>query len=379
MNLQTFNLIATASAGVQDSGVGFGTLIAIVVCTIVTSFVCSLCEAALYAVSRARVEQLADSGSPRGRRLQKLREDIGKPIAAILTLNTISNTVGATLAGWVAADLFDSVGVGVFSGVFTLGILYLSEIIPKTVGVVYADALAPHLAGVVQWMILGLRPLVWAGQLVSRLLPKAGGSGRMIEEDLLALARLGHRAGTLRADEARWVQNALNLDRLKVSDILTPRTVVASIPQDTLIADAWRMLMDRRHSRVPVTEEGDLDRITGIVLRCDVHDADAVGKGDRAVGEIMRPPTFVPETMRVSDLLAKFLRERRHLFIVADEYGGTEGVVTLEDALEALLGTEIVDESDREADLQRAARRKAAERLEAAQSTQDKERTSPGP
>lgn len=361
-------MIATASGAEPDGG--FSVLIAIVLCTLFVSFICSICEASFYAVSQARVEQLAESGTARGRRLQRLRQDVSRPIAAILTLNTISNTVGATLAGGVAAALFDSIGLGIFSALFTLGILYLSEIIPKTVGVLYADVLAPYLVVVVQGMIWVFWPLVWICQRVTRLLSRGPSElGKMSEEDLLVMARLGQRAGSLRADEARWVQNALKLDRLKVSDILTPRTVVVSMPKDTRIAEAFRMVKGWRFSRVPVTEKGGLDRITGVILRRDLHDAVVAEKGDLAVSEIMRSPTFVPEAMTVSDVLAKFLRDRQHLFIVADEYGGTEGVITLEDALESLLGTEIMDEFDDEADLRRVARRKAAEKFEAAKRT----------
>ena len=153
-----------SGAGVAES---MATLAVIVALTLCTSSFCSLCEAALYSVSRVQVERLAESGSAQGRRLRALRQEISRPIAAILTLNTISNTVGATLAGMVAGEVFDSVGLGVFSAAFTLGILYISEIIPKTVGVLYADTLAPRLAGVIPGTIWILWPLVWVSHKVS--------------------------------------------------------------------------------------------------------------------------------------------------------------------------------------------------------------------
>ena len=310
-----------------------------------------------------RVERLAESGSALGKRLQRLRRHIDRPIAAILTLNTISHTVGATMAGSVAASIFDSLGVGLFSAVFTLSILYISEIIPKTVGVLYADAIAPVVSVPIEWTIWILWPLVWACHLVTRLLPHNSDDASTSEDNLLALARRGVRTGSLRPDEARWMQNALNLDTLKVADILTPRTVVFSMPKDATLAEISTHAAGWPHSRVPVTDSGDLDKIAGVVLRREIYEAVVAGKADCALSDIMRPPTFVPEAMRVGDLLTKFLRERRHLFIVADEYGGTAGIVTLEDAIESLLGAEIVDEFDHHTDLQDLARHKATQRL----------------
>lgn len=354
----------SAEPVVQAWQSGVFILIGIVCVTLAVSSLCSLCEAALYAVSPAFVEQCAESGSASGRRLRSLRQNIGRPIAAILTLNTLSHTVGATMAGGVAAELFDSLGLGIFSGLFTLAILYISEIIPKTLGVAFAEVLAPRLTIVIQWMIWGLLPLVWLCHKLTQLFHMNENDLAAVSKDeLLVMARHGQRAGAIRAEEARWVQNALKLDEVKVADILTPRTMVESMPADTSIAEASRMFTELGFNRVPATVEGNLDRINGVVMRRDVHDAVEAGRGDQPVSTVMREPTFVPEAMKVSDLLAKFLRDRKHLYIVADEYGGTAGVVTLEDALETLLGSEIVDETDHEADLQRVARVRAAKRM----------------
>ncbi len=332
--------------------------------TLGISFFCSLCEASLYAVSNARVMQLAHGGSHRGRRLKMLRDDIEKPIAAILALNTIANTAGATLAGSYAASMFDSWGVGIFSGLFTLGILYMSEIIPKTMGVLYADSIAPYLATPILWTIRGLFPLVWVCQMVAKLFPKGKEQyGHTSEADLLTLAQHGARAGSLRADEARWMQNALKLDELKVSNVLTPRTVVFSVPREMTIVEAGKEVSDWPHSRVPVTEGGDLDKVCGIVLQRDVYNAVVNGKTKGTLETLMRDVIIVPEGMRLGDMLARALKERMHLFVVGDEYGGTVGVVSLEDAIESLLGTEIVDEFDRDTDLQQVAKRLADERL----------------
>lgn len=357
-------MLALADSSAGSGGPGVSTLVVIVITTLSVSFFCSLCEAALYSISQARVEQLGESGLARGRRLRRLRQAIDRPIAAILTLNTIGNTVGATLAGWVAASLFESLGVGLFSACFTLGILYIAEIVPKTVGVLYADTLAPRLAFPIQVMIWVFWPLVRACEFVTGLIPRSRSRREgMSEEDLLVMARVGMRSGRLRADEARWMQNALKLDRIKVADILTPRTVVFSLPKDMPLTEAIQEVQRAPHSRIPVTEAGQPDRVVGVLLRRQVFEAVVAGRQDGTIGSLVREPIFVPEAMPVSDLLSKFLGDRQHMFIVVDEYGGTAGVVTLEDALESLLGSEIVDESDRDADLRVVARRQAERRF----------------
>ncbi len=374
------------SKGIAPNAVDEGTatpkilLGAIVASTLLVSFYCSICEAALFSISDGRVEQLAQNGTAGGKRLKRLRKHIERPIAAILSLNTIAHTVGATLAGSVATSIYDSVGVGIFSGLFTLGILYVSEIIPKTLGVLYAGTLAPFLARSIDWAVLLLWPLVWMCQRVTKLIPRSADTSAASEADLLALAQQGMRAGSIRADEVRWMQNALLLDQVKVSEILTPRTVVFSLPEDTVVGGTVGEGTDIEgtdiegpapvaatwpYSRVPITAAGGLDHVTGYVLQRDVFEAVAANEPEKTLADIKREPTFVPETMSVASLLDKFLRERRHLFFVADEYGGTAGIVTLEDALESLLGAEIVDEYDRHTDLQHVARHHASKKLKA--------------
>ncbi len=339
-------------------------LVIVVIGTIGASFYCSVCEAALYAVSPARVEQLFESGTSAGKRLQRLRSNIDKPIAAILALNTIAHTAGAAVSGMLAADVFDSIGVGVFSVILTLAILFLSEIIPKTLGVFHADKLAPLLCGSIELVIHLLWPLVKASQSLTKLLSgDAATLGSVTEDEILAMSRLGHRHGSLSDEEARWMQNALKLDRVKVADILTPRTVIQSLPKDTSVADAAETALSWPHKRLPLTVGADLDEIVGIAIREDILHAASAGESDMTLEKLKRPASFVPNTMKVSDLLNQALRERRHLFIVVDEYGGTAGVVTLEDAIETLLGAEIVDESDAAADLRRLARQQAAEKM----------------
>lgn len=339
-------------------------LVMVVAATIGISFFCSICEAALYAVSSARVEQLAQSGSVSGKRLQRLRKSIDKPIAAILALNTIANTAGATFSGMLAAEVFDSVGVGVFSGFLTLGILFVSEIIPKTVGVLHADRVAPFLSAPIDLIIRVLWPLVALCQFVTRTIAgDASAIGTVTEEELLALSRLSHRSGTLTADEARWMQNALKLDQINVADILTPRTVIQSMPKDATVGEASQTALSWPHKRLPLTDGSNVDEIVGVAIREDILHAASAGENEKTLDQLKRPASFVPKTMKVSDLLSKALRERTHLFIVVDEYGGTAGIVTLEDAIETLLGSEIVDETDAATDLRRLAKQQGAEKL----------------
>jgi CBS domain containing-hemolysin-like protein len=174
------------------------------------------------------------------------------------------------------------------------------------------------------------------------------------------------------------MQNALRLDQMRVSEVMTPRTVVFSLPKETSLAEAVKEVARWPHSRAPVTEGGDLDEICGLVLQRDLYNAVANGRVEGTLESLMRPVVMVPEGMRVGDLLAKALRERKHLFVVGDEYGGTAGVVSLEDAIESLLGSEIVDEYDRDADMQKVARELADQKLQAASDDGDSYKPEPG-
>jgi CBS domain containing-hemolysin-like protein len=335
------------------------TLIGVIAGTsLLVSFFCSLFEACLYSVSRSRVETLSRSGDRRGKVLARLRSRIDEAIAAVLILNTVSNTVGAAWIGALVAKRYGDALVGVCSGVFTACVLFLAEIAPKSIGVRFANALAPAVAMPLQAIVWALWPLVRLCVLFTRLWGRNAHISHGTVEDIISLAQLVERQGTIQPHEAQWVTNALRLDELTAYDLMTPNPVVARVPdsmrlRDTAVnADHWRF------SRLPVCRSEDPDDIVGVVHRRKVFDALAQDKFDLTMRDLMEKPVFVPETMPAHNLLDDFLKKRRHLFCVKDEAGAFTGVVTLEDVLESLIGREIVDETDLHEDMQAVARRR---------------------
>lgn len=322
--------------------------------TLLASFVCSLLEAALYAITPAQIEVLRVRKAQNAERLARLQENIEEPIAAILTINTIAHTIGASVCGALVGAEYGSAAVGVFAAVFTVLVLALTEIIPKSLGVRYAWQLGTRITWPLQLMIWLVWPLVWLARKATRLVAGSSGTGPS-EEEVVALSRLAARSGVLSPEEHRWVRNALRLNRVTAGEIRTPRPVVETIPADTLIADVVKDPSRWVHSRVPVVAvEGD-DQIIGLMRRREAFDA-ASSAGALRVRDIMHAIEFVPESMSARVLLSKFVGQRVHMLGILDQYGTFQGVVTLEDVLESLLGEEIVDEHDVVEDWQAFAR-----------------------
>ncbi|MHC4262169.1 MAG: hemolysin family protein [Planctomycetota bacterium] len=336
-------------------------IVVVATLTLLASFLCSLFEAALYSITPSRVELLKQSGKPLALRLAALREDVEEPIAAILTVNTIAHTVGSAWCGAMVGEAFGSAAVGIFAAIFTVLVLSVTEIVPKSVGVRYANELALPVVWPIQVMIWSVWPVVWASKHLMRLLTGGGGPHGPSEDEVVVSAALAARSGTVRAEEHRWVKNALRLDAVTAGDLRTPRTVVEMLPADTRVSDVADLGRHWMHSRVPVTEGHDKDRVLGVVFRREVFDkaleGALEGPGETTLRDLMRPIQFVPDAMPAHKLLDQFLTQRTHMAAVVDEFGGFEGVVTLEDVLEEMLGAEIVDEHDRHTDLQDLARR----------------------
>ncbi len=323
---------------------------------IAISAFCSVIEAALYAVPLSHIEHLRRQGKRSGFLLFKLRANIERPISAVLTLNTIANTAGASIAGAAAIRVFGSESMGLFVAAFTAAILVFSEILPKTVGVAYAKTLMPLLAAPLNVMVHVFMPVIWiTGYLGRKVRPKHG--LLTTEEDITALVSLTRKSGVIQPYEEQTIRNILLLDKKTVKDIMTPRTVVFSLPAHFSVSDARTIKNFWHYSRIPVYDNDDPEDIVGIVMRRAVLETVADDRYDTRINEIMRPVRFVVETLTLDRLLIKFLESRIHLFVVLDEYGGLAGVVSLEDVLEEILGKEIVDETDQVEDMRALARR----------------------
>lgn len=318
------------------------------------SFFCSLCEAVLLTLTPADAEALAQRNPKAGNRLRAMKTDIDRPLAAILTLNTISHTVGAAGVGAQAAIVFGG-WVGVTSAILTLLILVVSEIIPKTIGAVHAKRLASLGVTVIGWMILMTYPVVVALEVIGRLF-KAGSHGNApTRQEIEIMAELARSGGAIDSSESSIIQNMLGLRRVRVREVMTPRTVVFMLPAAMSIKEAVETYPKMVFSRIPL--KGDtVDDVKGMVLRTEIYEALAAGKADATLADIARELTVVPETATLLDAMRRFGDSGEHIFLVADEYGGTDGIITLEDVLESILGTEIVDETDQTIDMRDLAR-----------------------
>jgi CBS domain containing-hemolysin-like protein len=320
--------------------------VAAVSTALVVSFLCSIFESVLLSISPARVEGLVSDGKRSGELLQDFKSNIDVPIAAILIVNTIAHTIGATIAGASYVDVFSEQSLWIFSLVFTLAVLLLTEIIPKTLGVTFAAQLATPVAHAIHYLTRVLNPLVWIASRISRALRGKHEASVTSIEEIRLLTAIGRNEGVVGARTAGIIESATRLHQLDAADVLLPRSRVVMLSAGQGREEVLQTVRESGHSRFPFTPTGQADDISGVVLAKEllfaIHDqTDFVAWSD-----VVRETLFVPETMPLNQLLQAFRDARKHIAIVVDEYGGTQGIVTLEDVLEELVG-EIHDESDR--------------------------------
>ena len=325
------------------------------------SFLCSMWEAVLLSVPLSHLQVLADAGRPSGRRMLALRGRIEQPISAILTLNTIAHTVGAAGAGAEATLIFGSRWFGVISAVLTLAILIISEIVPKTLGTTYCRGLTGFTELSLRVLMRVLAPVVAVLERLTRLLRRGPDAPLVTRAELQAMAQLGAEGGDIGEAESLVIRNLLHLGRMRVRQVMTPRVVVSSIPADLAVGEALERCSDPPYSRIPIYGR-DHDDIDGYVLRHELLEWAASGRREAPVRELARPLRAIPVNSNVAHALDRFIAEQDHIVLVVDEHGGTAGILTLEDAIESLLGREILDETDTVADLQELARRRFARR-----------------
>jgi len=332
-----------------------GLLIGFALLAIGVSFLCSVLEAALLSVTPSYIASLKDDSPPLHRDLRRLKDAIDDPLAAILSLNTIAHTVGATGVGAQVAVLFGEAWLGFASGVMTLAILVLSEIIPKTLGAKYWRSLAPHLPIVLRVLITILAPFVW----LSRRITRGFGPGEDVDvrAEINALAEMGRDQQALDEDERRIIQNTLRFHQIKVSAVMTPRAVVQHVPPEMTVGEFKARYGKSPFSRYPViNEEG---AALGYIRKSDLLFVDE----DTSLREAMREVMTVNDATNIEYLFGEMLRERQHLVLVFDELGTWVGLVTLEDGLEAILGRDIMDETDNVSNLRRYAKQRWSRRL----------------
>lgn len=307
---------------------------------------CSLAEAAMYAVPMPYIRQLEDSHDAAGPILARLKDNMERPISAILVVNTIVAAAGASAAGARAVELFGSANLWIFSLAFTIVALVVSEIMPKVLGVAYNRQIARALAKPLEVGVVALYPLVWLIEKTSSIVRPQSPPPVAPEEEVQTMAAISAEEGSILPHEADLVQHVLNLDRVTAAEIMTPRSVVVTLPEDLTLRRTAQLPMQWNFSRIPIYDPNRPDRWTGFVLSRDVLAAVAQGQFELRIGALAKPLHFVREATPAHVLLDNFLRRRTHLFGVLGPNNKVVGIVTLEDVLESLVGAEIVDEFD---------------------------------
>ncbi|MEO0509478.1 MAG: hemolysin family protein [Verrucomicrobiota bacterium] len=354
---------ATAAPSGPPTQADVFALTAYILLALFFSFLCSIAEAVLLSITPSYIENEAEKRPKRAKRLRSIKiENIDRSLAAILTLNTIAHTVGAIGSGAKATVVFGSAWFGVFSAVMTLMILFFSEIIPKTIGAVYWTRLVGPTSWFVYGLIFSLYPVVWVSERITRVIAKDNKSPYFSRDEFISMAQLGEKSGQLKDGELRVIRNLFQFGSLTVRDIMTPRTVIAAIPADTSLKEALIFTKVNEFSRIPIYTNS-LDEVVGFVLRYEILLENFSQKEDVTVESLKRPIPKVVGSLKLDALLELLLEERKHIVIVIDEFGGTQGLVTLEDLVETLMGLEIVDETDSVEDMRVYARKRWSNRV----------------
>ena len=322
--------------------------------SIAVSALCSVLEATLLSTPLSYITGLEDQGVKGAKRLKKLKQNTERPIAAILCINTIANTVGASLVGSLVMKVYGNTLVGVFSAIFTLLILVFSEIFPKTIGSTYWRRLAIPASGIINVMIFIVFPIVWVMEKLTKFISDNSDQVSVSREDISAMVSVATEEEVIEKDEKKMIQNLLKLDEITAHEIMTPSVVVGMASGNMTAKELYDK--DLVHSRIPVCDEENDDYIIGYVLRQTILEKMAEDKFDAKLKEIARPILSFQENESVGTIWEKLLEKKEHISIIIDEYGTFRGIVTLEDVIETMLGKEIVDETDEVVDMQELAK-----------------------
>ncbi len=331
------------------------TLLILYLCLAIgVSSICSILEAVLLSITPSYVESKFAQNPRSGQSLKQVRDNLDQSISAILILNTFAHTMGAAGVGSQAIQLFGAQWESLIAVLLTLAILYLSEIIPKTLGATYWRSLAVPASRLIALLVKLVYPLVWLSGFVNNLFNKEDKDG-VSREEILAFAALGYKGGVLGKQENQLVANILALKATVTKEILTPRSVVHAFDLSTEVTQALNHNLTERFTRIPVFS-GTIDNVVGVINNRTLLELERDGSGKKEIGGFIQPLHRVPEDLPVLHLIDQFIDRKEHMFLVEDEYRQTAGIVTLEDGIETLLGREIVDETDITEDMQKLAK-----------------------
>jgi CBS domain containing-hemolysin-like protein len=331
------------------------------------SFICSLWEAVLLSISPSYMQIELNKGSKSGLVLRDFKNNIDRPLAGILTLNTIAHTVGAIGVGAQAtkiwADSNPLITGLIVPATMTAAILILSEIIPKTIGATNWRALAPFTIRSLSLLLKVLAPIIWLCQLITRLFKSDKDQQVFSRTDFLAMAEIGSQEGDLDEIEIKFIQNLMQFKTFKVSDVMTPRSVVVSAPGNLTARQFYDRHEELEHSRIPLREDANSETIVGYVLKDDILEHLIDDAREKPMTAFMRDILVVPESCTIFQMFNDFIAKNEHIALVVDSHGGMAGIVTMEDVIETLLGAEIVDETDVTVDMRDKARQQRRKRF----------------
>ncbi|MBI9069488.1 MAG: DUF21 domain-containing protein [Salinivirgaceae bacterium] len=328
---------------------------------LVVSFLCSIMEAVLLSTPQSFLIVKQENGNAWAKAFFDLKTNIDKPLSAILSLNTVAHTVGAAGVGAQAVNIFGEASFGIVSAILTILILIITEIIPKTIGARYWRNLAMISSLIIQGMIIITYPLVVMSAVITKLISKNREEQTTSREEIAALANIGADEGIFSNKEHKIIQNLLRLKNVNVTEIMTPRVVVAVADENLNLQDFFKNKDYLKFSRIPIYSEND-ENITGYVFRQEVFEKLAEDQHDLKLKDVKREIVVVPNSIVLFTLWEKLLEKKEHIALIVDEYGGLDGIVTLEDIIETLLGLEIIDETDTIIDMQKYARDRWKER-----------------
>ena len=317
------------------------------------SFLCSVLEAVLLSAPMSFITMKEDEGAKNARRFKEYKSNIDRPIAAILSLNTIAHTIGAAGVGAEAVKVFGEASFGIVSAILTLRILVLSEIIPKTIGASYWRTLAMPATPVIHFLVIITYPLVWLSEYITKIFSSNRELLSVSREEVSAMVAVASEEGVLGTKESKIIRNTIKLDQVRADDIMTPNLVVVSAPESMTVKEFF----DRGElsfSRIPVYTDNK-DYITGYVLKSSVLELLVKDRFDTPLSQITRPVLTFGEDADVFSIWEKLLEKKEHISVIQDRYGCLRGIVTMEDIIESMLGEEIVDEADKAVDLQQVA------------------------
>jgi CBS domain containing-hemolysin-like protein len=334
------------------------TLAIAVAFTLVVSALCSILEAMILSTTPTDIEVLKKRNRVKGEQLEEIREDLEETISSILTLNTLANTLGAVVVGGIATKIFGEASIGIVSGAMAFSILIFSEIIPKNIGVSYRRTLQPLAVMPLRLIRSSLRPVTFVANKLVRCLMRKKIEEAETGSEIILLAEKGAEDGELDREEVTLISNALSLASVRVSDIMTPRTVVIGAPEGERLIDLLQRLRTINFGRMPVYEK-TIDEVTGIIRRRDILHSIAVGEGHKLVRDLKQEAVFFTEFSTASQALETLLEGQQQLGMVVDEFGSFAGVISMEDIIEHLIGKEIYEKDDVAVDMRQLARLKS--------------------